>query len=362
MAVQVRVLNERCLPLSRWRVTCDTCRAHCPTNALSFFGNQLLVSDRCFGCGRCAAACPTGALAANGFDRIAEEISVVEGAVIRLDCERVSREDSAPGATRVPCLGGLGTDTLMELATAADGRPIRLMDRGWCVTCPAGGEGFSLDSMVASVRAVLEAAGCDSPALPAIERRPLPVVRCNGEPGTGGDVSRRGLFSRLSMDTPARRGDDRLFPPATRRVAGNDAVRRLAKRNNRPLSAIFPRAFVSESCADRRICVAACPTGALAVQERGSLRDVVFAPDRCFVCGRCENVCPTGSIHVAASGGRIEKTVLAVREISICAECEDEFVDRDGMGLCAACRKEKSILVNSLIPGTSTQGTEESAP
>ncbi len=286
----------------------------------------------------------------------------MEGTVIRFECERVPRQDAVPGATRVPCLGGLGTDVLVKLAAAADGRAIRLMDRGWCAACPAGGQGLSLDEVIAPGRAVLAAAGCDSEGLPTVERRPLPIDRRTDESGPKSTLSRRALFRRLSRNAPERLGGDGVFPLATRRLTENDTVRRLAERNGRSLPAIFPRAFISESCVDHRICAAACPTGALAAHEQESARDVVFRPDRCLVCGRCEDVCPTHSIHVAATGGNIDKTTLAVRELSCCPECEEEFFDHDGTGLCAACRKERSILSSPLTPRMSIQDIEESAP
>ena len=101
------------------------------------------------------AVCPTGALAAAGFEKLDEEISIAEGAVVRLECERVPREDSVAGATRVPCLGGLGTGELLALREAAGDREIRLMDRGWCAECPAGKGDFTLDGTAAPARGAM---------------------------------------------------------------------------------------------------------------------------------------------------------------------------------------------------------------
>lgn len=362
MAVEVQVRSERCLPLSRWGVSCKACLSACPTNALSFSGNQLLVAEQCFGCGRCAAACPAGALAAGGFEGLAEEVSVVESAVIRLECERVPREVSVAGATRVPCLGGLGTDDLMGLREAAGDRAIRLMDRGWCAECPAGKGDFTLDDVIAPARATLAAIGYAPALLPAIERRPLPVSRRDDKSTTNGAMSRRSLFRRLSAGAPARRpAEDPRFPPAARRRAQNDLIRRLAQRNGRDLPALFPRATIAETCSDHRICAAACPTGALAIYEKEMARGVVFESARCLACGRCESVCPTNSIRIASSGGRLGTVTLTALDLAVCPECEDEFVDRDGMGICPTCRKEKSILSALFTSRTSIQ-REESVP
>jgi Fe-S-cluster-containing hydrogenase component 2 len=301
-------------------------------------------------------------LEVGGFDRVAEEISVVEGAVVRLECERVLGEDSVAGATRVPCLGGLGTDDLLTLREAAGDRAIRLLDRGWCTNCPAGGGDFTLDDVITPARATLAAIGYAPALLPAIERRPLPVARRDDESTATSAMSRRALFRRLSAGAPTPHpADDPRFPPAARRRAENDTILRLAQRAGRDLPALFPRAAIAETCSDHRICAAACPTGALAVYERGTTRGVVFESARCLACGRCESVCPTGSIQIAAVGAYLGKTTLTAHDFAVCPKCEGTFVDRDGMGICPTCRKEKSILSALFASRTSIQ-REESVP
>jgi Fe-S-cluster-containing hydrogenase component 2 len=294
---------------------------------------------------------------------LAEEISVVEGAVVRLECERVPREDSFAGATRVPCLGGLGTDALLALCEAAGDRAIRLMDRGWCAECPAGRRGFALDDVIAPTRATLAAIGCAPALLPEIERRPLPAARRDDESTINGAMSRRSLFRRLSAAEPARRpSENPRFPIAIRQQEENDIIVRLARRASRDLPAIFPRATIAESCSDHRICAAVCPAGALTVHQKETTRGVVFDSARCLVCGQCESVCPTGSIRIAASGGRHGMVTLTALDLAVCPECEDEFFDRAGLGICPTCRKERSILLDSFNPGTSMREEEESAP
>ena len=129
----------------------------------------------------------------------------------------------------------------------------------------------------------------------------------------------------------------------------------------RDLPALFPHAAISGTCSDHRICAAACPTGALAVYEKGTTRGIVFESGNCLACGRCESVCPTGSIRITADGGRLGTITLTALDLAVCLECEDEFVDRDGTGICPTCRKEKSILSSFFTSGTSMQEGEESA-
>ncbi|MBM3566849.1 MAG: 4Fe-4S dicluster domain-containing protein, partial [Alphaproteobacteria bacterium] len=280
MGSPLRSLMSNVMPLSRWRVGCESCLAVCPIGALSFSDDRIDVSQACFGCGRCAAACPTGALEVEGFVNIPDEVSIVEGAIVRLECERVPIQDLVPGATTVPCLGGLGTNTLLELIVSSEGRSIRLVDRGLCAGCPASGKGLSLGGIVASALLALQKTGCDPDVLPVLLVRPLPMERRNDERAGSGGLSRRSLFRRMSRDVSGQPTDDPMFPPAARKMAEAAALLRFEKRSGRSLPANFPVAVVSKSCGDYRVCVAACPTGALAVEDRGASRELIFSPAR----------------------------------------------------------------------------------
>lgn len=58
--------------------------------------------------------------------------------------------------------------------------------------------------------------------------------------------------------------------------------------NDIPLPVIDP-----QLCTGCGICVALCPTGALAQEEQ---RAVLAAPDRCTYCRACEESCPEDAI------------------------------------------------------------------
>ena len=48
-----------------------------------------------------------------------------------------------------------------------------------------------------------------------------------------------------------------------------------------------------DKCNGCELCVAGCPTGAVAMQ--GTLA-VIARPDLCSYCADCEDICPTGAI------------------------------------------------------------------
>ena len=56
-----------------------------------------------------------------------------------------------------------------------------------------------------------------------------------------------------------------------------------------------------EKCAGCGVCLDACPTGALSLEEIARID-----PKRCIGCGRCLEVCPQGAISLRPAGGGLE--------------------------------------------------------
>ncbi|HXF47737.1 MAG TPA: 4Fe-4S binding protein, partial [Burkholderiaceae bacterium] len=101
---------------------------------------RLSASDACIGCGRCVAVCPNEALEIDGLESLGAATQSAAEMVVRLECSRVPDDEDRPGTVRVPCLGAVSTGWLVQLQAHAGDRPVHVIDRGWCATCPAGGQ------------------------------------------------------------------------------------------------------------------------------------------------------------------------------------------------------------------------------
>jgi hypothetical protein len=111
---------------------------------------------------------------------------------------RVGARDRVDGADRVTCLGALSEAALLEAVAAHDG-DVRLVDRGWCASCPAGGES-------APWEAALEAA---NGTLASLSRHRVRVM-----PRSTPERRAVSLPERLGDRGAARRGFRRLTAPA----------------------------------------------------------------------------------------------------------------------------------------------------
>lgn len=309
---------------------CRRCAEHCPTGAIHIHERQIAGNeDRCVACGRCATVCPTEAITVSGFAG-----SVGDA----IECARVPAADRVAGAMVVPCLGGLARHGLLETGESA---PV-LVDRGWCADCPAGREAAPWQASLDDADAARSWLG-----LPAVrvERRPLPRHRALPLPEhlNGRGALRRRLFRRWSEPpkTPERSPVRRLEPKAALRWVA--AIERLAA--GPPPAALLPSIEVSDACDASRVCVAACPTKALAVTSDAAGTGLDFDAGRCVACGVCAAACPQRAITVRArgAGDAAVRRALTRRAHARCEGCGAEGQPTEADGLCAVCRNEQDV-------------------
>lgn len=355
---------DRCLAVWAPHVACEACAVACPRHAISIRERRVVADDRCVGCGRCAVACPTGAIetvgppidmATEGRDEPMTTVGRAEP--MSIDCRRVP---ATAGTVRVACLGGLTPSDLLETLLAAGERPVHLIDRGWCAACPVGGAEHPAGRALAEVARLLSAMG-------AAERAPTLVFRpLTGRPARSGvgDMeavaapARRALLRSLvaaatdeptdADSEPPRPLSQRLpiDPVARRRTVA--ALGRLAARLDVPVApSVYPAIGIDETCCNHRVCVAVCPTAALAVETTAAAVALVFDPVRCIACGACAHHCPERAVSLAPEGlaGRDDGHRRVVRQHALCAcaDCGQPFAGGGDDSLCVRCRKTRAF-------------------
>lgn len=357
-----------CLAVRAPESACRSCADACPVAVLIRKDGAPVLGDGCLGCGRCAAVCPTDALRVPGFavnpPDYATEVTV--------DCWRVARADSRADALRVPCLNGLTLGRLLVIAAEAAGRPVLLVDRGFCVSCPAAaGDAKPAIGVLAAAGALLGALGVPRSRYPRLIEQPLPAGRMQADPAgfvLEERVSRRGFLTALTARAAA--AEPRLdagpaaapqAAPLRRRAPSEErqrllaALRRLAPGVSLPVH-LFPSLKVASTCADHRICAAACPTGALSDYARANDgaedRGIDFDPQACVACGLCVACCPTRSLSLVdgeateAAGSAEPSDPSAPRTLTrhrqrACDRCGAAYAGEAPS--CPACQRDRAF-------------------
>lgn len=372
--VSLRINPDRCLRLRSRDSDCDRCAQACPPRVLLVDDERMDLADGCLRCGRCSAACPTGALQTEGF--AASPPRAAEGEPpICVDCWKVPASHSPRGAMRVPCLGGIALNLLVQWHVESGGGRIVLVDRGWCRQCRAGtGADHPAQETLDEARVLLARLAVLESALPRIETSPLPRAQMPSdipEALAAQRLTRREFFAgmpRIALGSvaPAAAGQPGKGVPSRRaRMAKIEATPHsqlleqaavLAARHNRPLPAdLFPALRVSDACRNHRVCAATCPTRALRTYENkdGAAAGIAFDATACIACGNCTRACPERALTLFPQGdgevpsGPAALTRWTQRE---CYDCGLEFADPGAGNVCPTCRKTRDLAQTSFHP------------
>lgn len=355
-AERVRFDAAACLSRRFADYACELCADACPVAALGTSAAGPVWQDACLGCGQCAAACPSGALATIGFE---PPTALGDGPEIFIDCWRVPAEASPDGALRVPCTGGIGLGWLLALCERADGRPVHLIDRGQCASCPAGKGQTALRARVAEARLLLFECGLAAEALPSIVFLPAAARYAPAIPAADAEIrlGRRAFFRGLlgaalrgaeEIATAGRRDEAEAIvlrgriQPAERLYA-MAALTAIARRHGRKLPARALPQLMLGACSGHGVCARVCPTEALVREEAAGIAELKYYAARCIACGQCARTCPDQAIHMQPEGGQATYEVLARWQARSCLVCGQEHYDGGGE-TCPACRKNQQLM------------------
>ena len=342
---------QRCVRKFR-RATCDRCLQDCPTQAIQLGSTPRLDESRCTGCGICANVCPTGAFVSPAVERLASSIETNGG---RFHCSRA--EGGPSRGIEVPCLGILSEGMLIA---AIARRRILSLDVSHCHKCQLTSARAIIDRTVARANSVLNALGSRKTIiLDDTAREPQMMEQQRSRRDFLNYV--RGQALKVAVESVDEMLDETLYftqgpPTSTDKISFKHALlqHQMAALMANPRDDLqqsripLGRPLPPDKCEFCGICAAACPSGALKIQETAGAWELRLDTWRCLDCQACADICPTNGLHYGDSRELFrmvagQYTTIVHADKITCTACGRKFASPNGEDLCPSCKKGSGI-------------------
>jgi ferredoxin len=289
-----------------------------------------------------------------------------------VECWKTPSAGTAASAIRVPCLGGIGLEQLLEWALASPER-VELVDRRWCGHCSARGATQPAAALVKAAARLLTECGWPKAALPRIVRKPTPLTPIPAaipRPATGVRLARRDFLRRfVAQPAPVTAGVPvephglsarraiRAQPKRTRILAAAAAA---ASRHGRDTPrSLFPQLRASDRCRHHGNCAVACPTGALTCYDTATETGIGFRAADCAACGACVAACPENALTLTPRL-RTRAPFQALQTLTRfpyrrCRSCQRTFAATAGDEHCPDCARRHQLALD-LFGARATRG------
>jgi ferredoxin len=310
---------DRCVGTAR----CGACVRVCPTDAISPVGATPIVDDSsCIACGACVVGCPTTAitLPTAPIEGIEAQIAALasDSLAVLFACARLAGtlddlRGPLPGwgVVELPCMALLTPGWILQ--TLAAGAP-SVAVLGCVDECRAGG----------AANPVGERIGFCHDILTAVDQDDVPE-RVRLVPGRADELA--GVLSAQLPASIARGDGIALREPyatadAVTRLLGEREASGLVQSDASPLGIVEVDVATCTVCGS---CAAACPTGALRMEQGDGTVSLALESADCTGCGTCVSICPEHAVRVTkgADLARLVAGPMLIKEerILACIRC-----------------------------------------
>lgn len=379
----IEVDKIQCLNAKSPNTVCERCIQVCPSQALSIKDGDIHLREKhCIDCSACVSACPTLSIdyAPKTYSKLINEITAFPTADIT--CNQFEKYQKG---IKIPCYHSIDYGVLMHYFTANQGRLIadesgekrkRIileMYTGNCSGCKYK-EHFTIEDHIRKLQQWYKTIQLPLKIKTTDDAQKFLSKQADAVAG----MTRRSLFKSLSLRSfkepePEARieGDILSYQQKNhyKRVLinrGMEALREIKLQQAKDDSSepimlpgeSFALVAKSEACRKCNICMRVCPTEALEWKDTENKAELLFYPQKCIACGRCE-ICPEKSITMGpiTMETYFNQEVIPLISLAVktCTDCKDTFipgkdVDHDET-LCYLCKmkeEKKRALFDSL--------------